>query len=853
MRSHGIVRRRIGASYPSSGARARVCSLAFIFTLTLSLPVAGADSSHRSYRFDIAAEPLAQALRTYGQVSGQAIIFTENLVEGITSPPLKGTYTAEAALARLLNGTDLTIERSPSGAVMIRGPAPSSPVRPPLPIPTVGADVAAEAHRSSTSEAESSEMQEIIVTAQKRTERFIDVPLSLSVVPQSRLAKSQANSLQDLVNLVPGLQLIATSPISNELVIRGISIGVGAINSSVATYIDETPYTSQGPFAYSANISPNLDFYDMARVEVLKGPQGTLYGANALAGLLKYVSNAPDPSAYGASVLVGGSTVAHGDQGYELHGMLNLPLSGAAAFRLVVGDTHFPGYIDDPGRGKTDINGIDRSMVRGSFLWQVAEEISVRLSAVYQRLQADDDGGTDLNATTLQPLFGDLEEERAIDQVLRMSNQIYNATIRWDADFATLISSSSFSEASPYELVDASLALGPSLSTMFGGNYGAAVLAREPVQSFTQEFRVASRSQQYFNWLLGAYFNDESADEHEPLYPVDLNTGAILTDFQPELGAYHITSNYREYAGFTSVTYQIAPTLEIGLGGRYSQNTQEYHQESEGLFTGSTDFVTPSSQHVFTYSSDLKYQPGANTTFYARVATGFVPGGPNDVVPGSALPSTFRSSSTTNFEFGLKGSRADGHLTWDLDAFQVNWHDIQLEAVFGNLAGITNGGEARSRGLEGSLNYSPWRKLELGLSGAYTDARLTSDTPASVGGKAGDRLPQSPRFSATFTADYEWPASQSTAGFGGFDWHYQTNRLSEFSATQERVVLPGYSIVDLHTGMKLDRYVVTLYVKNLANTRAISTVFPETIRGVSAESAYILPPRTVGVTLSARF
>jgi iron complex outermembrane receptor protein len=835
----------------SIGAGTPAHALAFIFTLALSVGVAGADLP-RTFRFDIAPGPLAQALRTYGQVSGQAIIFTEDLVAGITSPPLKGVFTPEAALARLLKGTHLATERSPSGAIMIRGPAPASLFNPPLPNPGDSRDTVAITHSNTVGEAESS-VEEVIVTAQKKTERFIDVPLSLSVITENRLVRSQSNNLQDLVNLVPGLQLIAMSPISNQLAIRGVSIGAGAINSSVATYFDETPYTSQGPFAGSATISPNFDSYDIARVEVLRGPQGTLYGANALAGILKYVTNAPDPSTYGASTMIGGSTVAHGGTGYELHGMLNLPLSDVSAFRLVVGDTHFPGYIDDPSRGRTDTNSVDRTIVRASFLWQAIEDFSVRLSALYQRLRADDAGYVDLRATTLQPLFGELEYERAIDQAFRVSNEIYNATIRWDSDLATIISSSSFSESSPFELVDASLALGPSLSTMFGGNYGAAVLATEPVHSFTQEFRISSRSQQHFNWLVGAYFNDEFADEHEPIYPVDLNTGAILTNFQPELGAYHITSSYREYAGFASITEQISPTIEIGMGGRYSQNKQKYHQESQGVYTGSTDFVTPSSQHVFTYSADLKYQPSSNTMVYARVATGFVPGGPNDVIPGSALPSSFRSSATTNFEFGLKGNTAAGRLAWDVDTFQVDWHDIQVDAVFGNLEGITNGGEARSRGFEGTLRYSPWRKLELGLSGAYTDARLTQDTPANVGGAAGDRLPQSPRFAGTLNADYEWPLWQSLSGFGGIDWHYQTNRLSEFSATDDRVILPSYSMVNLRAGVKLRTYVATLYVKNLADTRAISSLFPETIRGVSAESAYILPPRTVGVTFASQF
>jgi len=836
----------------SLGARTLAFALAFIISLALSFPVAGADSLRRSFSFDIAPEPLAQALRTYGQVSGQAIIFTDDLVEGITSPSLKGVYTPEAALERLLKGTGLTTERSPSGAIMIRRPAPVSLFDPRLPNPKDTRDSVIEAPKDSIGRDESSEVEEIIVTAQKRTERFIDVPLSLSVITENRLARSQSNNLQDIVNLVPGLQLIAMSPISNQLAIRGVTIGAGSINSPVATYIDETPYTSQGPFAGSATISPNLDSYDIARVEVLRGPQGTLYGANALAGLLKYVTNSPDPLAYSASALVGGSTVAHGGAGYELHGMLNLPLSDVSAFRMVVGDTHFPGYVDDPGRGKTDTNSIDRTTVRGSFLWQPGQDIGIRLNALYQRLQADDSGTVDLRAADLRPLFGDLEQERAIDQVQGVRNELYNATIRWDTELATLVSSSSFSRASMKVLADVTLSEEPTLQDMFGGNYGAVVPLFLPLHSFTQEFRLSSPSTQPFQWLVGTYFNDEFADEHEPLYPLDLASGVILTNFEPMLGTYHITSKYREYAAFGSVTFQVASELEIGLGGRYSQNKQQYHQISEGLFTGSTDFVTPSSQHVFTYSADLKYQPRSNSMLYARVATGFVPGGPNDVVPGSALPSSFRSSGTTNFELGLKGNTAAGHLAWDMDAFQVNWHDIQLQAVFGNLAGITNGGEARSRGLEGSLRYSPWRKLGLGFSGAYTDARLTSNDLAS-NGAAGDRLPQSPRFSATLNADYEWPLWESLSGFSGIDWHYQTNRMSEFSATNNRVVLPGYSIVNLRAGIKLRAYVFTLYVKNLADTRAISALFPETIRAVSAESAYLLPPRTVGVTLAAQF
>src|SRR5216684_7527880 len=194
-------------------------------------------------------------------------------------------------------------------------------------------------------------LAEIVVTAEKRTERLQDVPMSMSVISGDRLTATQSTTLQDIANSVPGLQAISSSPAVNTLVIRGLNSGAG-INASVATYVDEVPYTSAGPFSYSANIAPNFDPYDIARVEVLRGPQGTLYGASALSGLLKYVTNAPDPAGYSASFLLGGNHVDHGGAGYELHGMVNIPLGPTAAFRLTGSDTYFPGYIDDPSRGK---------------------------------------------------------------------------------------------------------------------------------------------------------------------------------------------------------------------------------------------------------------------------------------------------------------------------------------------------------------------------------------------------------------------------------------------------------------------------------------------------------------------
>ena len=775
--------------------------------------------------YNIPSQDTGDALNAFAHQSGLRILFPYEAVAGKRSPPVKGTMTEQAALDRLLAGTGLTVI-SRSGDVLTLGRAAAAP--------------------------EPIQVEEVVVTAQKRVERIQDVPMSMTALSGDRLTQTHADTLRDLVDSVPGLQLISNSPISNELVIRGLSVG-GGVNSSVATYVDEAPYTSEGPFAYAASIAPDFDTYDLARVEVLRGPQGTLYGANALAGLLKYVTNAPDPSHYSASFLTGFNSVEHGGDGWEVHGMVNLPLGDTAALRIVGYDSYFPGFIDDPSRGETDINDVKRYGGRAALLWRPSQDLSFQLSANYQRLDAGDSNTEDLVAATLKPLYGELVQQRVIAQPETVINEVYNGTVNWNVGFANLVSSTSYSKADPRSVTDLSSSYGPVLSRIFGGDLGAQLIVTEPVHSFTQELRLSSPTDQKLEWVVGFYYDDESANEHEPLFPVDLATGQILTNFTPSLGSFHITSTYREYAGFGDLTYHFTPAFEVSLGGRYSSNKQSYHQMSDGALSAPTDFVTDSQQDAFTYSVDAKYRFSPQTMVYGRIATGFVPGGPNDLIPGSPLPSSFRSSTTTNSELGVKGSADGGKLTYDFDVFDIEWKDIQLQAEINNLFTITNGGTARSRGVEGGLNYAPVPGLTLGLNGAYIDAHLTEATPESFGGVAGDRLPLSPRLSGTASVAYERPLWSGVSGFSGIEWHYNGSRMSEFEFGLPRQKLPSYSMVNLRLGLKFQAYTLTAYVKNVGDVRAINSVSPELLGGVTALSAAVITPRTVGMTFAANF
>jgi len=856
-----ILRRCLARSYPTRRPmlRERVRILPAFLACLFSFTALAVDLE-RKVDFDIPAQSLSAALIQFSHQAKIQVIASDNIsqqaTQGITGPhtirqALKQLLGASGLGYRLVGDSSITIVREDKITLSTSNGA--------------GGEIAAASYRTDTaagssqsSAAEGSRidkpvLEEVIVTANKRSERLADVPMSAIVLSGQKLTESQANTLQDIVNRVPGLQLVSDSPVDNQLIIRGISIGFGAINSSVATYVDEVPYTSEGPFANSSNLAPNLDTYDLARVEVLRGPQGTVYGANALGGLLKYVTNLPDPTQFGASFLTGVSSTLHGGVGYEEHGMVNLPLSDTLALRVVANDNRFPGYIGDPSRGQSQINSVDRYGGRASLLWQADSSLSVRLTAQYQHLEAHDTGDVDVYPGSLQPIFGDLTQEKLIAQPQRVDNEIYNATIKWDLGFASLTSSTSYSKATPTLTQDYSWALGSYISSLLGANYGAALTTSEPVHSFTQEVRLAWRNDSTWDWMIGGYFTDEGAHEIQATPPIDLNTGRILYGLQSSLGVYDITSTYRELAAFGDLNYHVTPAFEVGLGGRYSSEKQSYTQENDGLVTGTDDFTTHSDQNAFTYSADAKYKFNPEAMVYLRVASGFVPGGPNDALPGSPLPETFHSSTTTNYETGIKGAAMDGRLNYDVDLFDVEWKDIQLIADINGLYGVTNGGAARSRGVEGALSYAPARGLSLSANAAYTDARLTQDTPASVNGGAGDRLPESPFFSSTLSASYERPLSSAIVGFGGIDWHYTGDRLSEFVLGAPRQILPDSSMVDVRAGVRVKAYELTLYVKNAGDARAISEVSAETVNGLNAYSASVVTPRTIGLTLSGKY
>ena len=717
----------------------------------------------------------------------------------------------------------------------------------------IGGGIRHAAAETAEAPASAGALEEIVVTAQKRSERLMDVPMSISALSGEELAASQSFQLEDFAGKVPGVSLINFGGAGTQVVIRGITTGSVPVNSGVATYIDETPFSASGPFGGQYLLTPNLDTFDMQRIEVLRGPQGTLYGANSLGGVLKYVTNAPDPSGFAAAAETGVSSVHNGGTGFDTHGMINLPLAQDLAVRIVGYDNFYPGFIDDPSRGLSDTNDSRFTGVRGSILYAPNEAFSIRLTALTQNKSWNDYPDEDVAPGTLQPIYGDFIQEKFINNAGHSTADLFNATVNWDAGPVKLLSTTSYYSFRPHIQVEYETLNGV-VSSILGGAYGTALFENDPVKALTEELRLSSTGDNPLQWQAGAYFTDQDSREFEQIDPIDATSRAILYDFPLNLGTVSVPVHYRESAGFADLDYHFSPTFDASVGGRYSSYDQGFHETAVGVFGGGEDIGSDTSQHVFTYSGDLRWHALPTVMLYARVAEGYAPGGPNAVLAGSAFSNSYGSSTTINYEAGVKTSGLNGALTAELSAFDVHWHDIQLQAVIDGVGGVANGGAAQSTGAEWNLGYLPVKGLTLYFNGAYTDARLTQATPASVGGEPGDRLPGVPRWGMSAGVEYKQPLFGDYQGLVAAESRFTGDRYSDFVAGTPRQDIPSFNILDVRAGLETTRWSLTFFAKNVANKIAINYVTPETLAGgLGPQDASLYPPRTVGASVAVKF
>ena len=696
----------------------------------------------------------------------------------------------------------------------------------------------------------------IVVTAEKREEKLKDVPMSVTAIGGGTLDKLQYRDFSDYAALVPGLSLIRSQPGLTTLTLRGQN--AGGVGSTVAVYLDESPFGSSSALLNGAILSGDFDTWDLQRVEVLRGPQGTLYGANSEGGLLKFVTAPPVLGNLSGAAEVTGEAVNHGGKGGDVRAVVNLPLGDKAALRVSGFDQDVPGYISDPSRGKTQLNDGHKYGGRASLLVAPIDSVTIRLTATSQQSRYDGTPQVDVNATTLRPAIGDLKQQRFVDQPNSFQYKNYNATINWDAGPFSVLSTTSYGVLNSDLLTDITslvlapgLTLGTALAGLTGPNAAEYVDNLVDLKKFTQEVRISSPSTNFFEWQVGGYFTRETGHIFQHLNAT--RTAAPL----PSLEVVTLDSTYKETAGFANATVHFIPQFDVQAGGRYSKNEQTAFESLSGPLVGPPQaFSTPSEGHVFTYSVAPRWHIDSNNMAYLRWATGFRPGGPNALPPAAPpnVPRQYGSDKTKNIELGVKSTLLEGLLSVDAAIFHVDWTGIQLlERV--NTFGVNgNGGKAKSQGFEWAIGYVPVHGMTFQWTGAYTDAKLTTPAP-DVHGNSGDRLPYAPKWSTSADGEYDWTAFANYNYFAGATWSYVGGRKTDFGsdvASTAQMSLPSYNTYAARVGLDNDRYRVTLYGKNLSDSRGITSYQSSGAPGFNG-SIGVIQPRTIGVSLSAKF
>lgn len=688
-------------------------------------------------------------------------------------------------------------------------------------------------------------VDEVVVTAQKREQNVQDVPISISVVDAEGLQARGASSLADYAAFVPGLQVDGLgSPGRAIISLRGIT--PLASSSTIGIYLDDAPIGSSGLYNRSNVFSFDMMPYDIERLELLRGPQGTLYGASAIGGLLKYVTVEPSLSEF--SGRAGGELFAikHGsDPGYAGNVLVNMPLvDGLVGLTASYSRRSTPGYIDNVLSGEDDINETLQEGARLALLFRPNDRASARLQAIWQKTGSDDSSAFLINETGPTP-WDRFETANIRPEPFETEFHYYAATLDYDLGFATATSTTSYSRIKTFERSDASRLYG----VLVGGE--SDFDSYLSTNKWSQELRLTSPASDRFEWLVGGFYTEEDSTHDQYVLVFDPATGAMLPGLNP-LAIVGLPTTYKEWALFGNATWKLNEQFHVTGGLRYAENDQTFRQISAGVVVPPANVPGTSKEDVLTFSISPQYHFSPDTMLYARVATGYRPGGPNVALPG--VPPAVMSDTLTDYEVGLKSVLQDGRLRLDVAAFYMDWTDIQIGVQFPNgVGGLANAGTARSQGFEGSVVWEPSEGLTLGLNGAYTDAKLTEDTPPSVGGLDGDRLPRVPKWSGSATADYGWEVSDWARAQVGAAVRYTGKRFSAAESSPQAVEIDSYTALDLNASLTLeDRWTLRTYVRNVTDSngellRAQSTPNPGFL------SITPLQPRTVGVAVDLRF
>ncbi|ANH69189.1 TonB-dependent receptor [Mitsuaria sp. 7] len=685
-------------------------------------------------------------------------------------------------------------------------------------------------------------LDRVEVTSSKRRQTLSDVAGTVSAISGADIEKHGSADLEDLLKLTPGVQFNKGTADGSLISIRGVGTNSngaaqGFTQSPTGIYIEDVPFTD--PFAFVS--TPDLSPFDLERVEVLRGPQGALYGSSSLGGAIRYIMAKPNKRVVEGSVLAGFSSTASGGTGWSTSAMANLPLAdGKAGLRVVVNSREDPGFIDNLGTGRKDANTIRVSGGRVLFTYALTPDFDI--TAMYLRQRSKQADGPGISPFDYSTGAGYVKNYESLD-VKTAFPMAYTSTF----DLGTL---------------QANLNLGDFRLTSLTGRQTKSRSAREDFtrdffdpallndkwtsdtdyhsKSTSQELRVTPLTPGRVNWLVGAFWMDADIQRDQQVYEEPRGEVADLR--------FRRNGKATEGAVFADAEIKITDRLIADIGARRYKTKLSYDRITGTTAADTASTPYSSSESGTTPKASLRYVIDESMSVYALASRGYRFGGISNL-GSSAQGLPYKSDSLWNYEAGWRWSPTKS-ASIDLSVFRIDWKDVQLSELYvdpaTNRSFLVTGnvGKAKSQGVEAAAAWRPFSKLSLKGTVAYTDAATSGGI--SIGGSpiaSGTRLPG--------TAKWQGSLDATTYFDGPFDSNGRVSALVAYTGKRNaqidsNMVLPSYTTVDLRASLSWNSVELGVFVNNAGNSRGLSA-------GVDYFTTYTefypIRPRTVGVTL----
>lgn len=704
----------------------------------------------------------------------------------------------------------------------------------------------------------SSLLDEVVVTATKRDESVRDISGSVTAISGKQMEALGAQSFADYIARAPGVVFNDFQPGTSHVVVRGIATSAGNVQGQGTTgyYINEVPLTEPG----WTIVIPDIDAFDVSHVEILRGPQGSLYGSASMGGAINYVANKANASAFDAAVEATLSQTKNADLSYAGKAMVNIPLvADKLAVRGVAAFRQEQGYLDNVGIGKNGSSDIGVGGGRLSVVWTPSADTELSWLSLYQKTDADD-------APYRNPAIGDLKRSTAIAEPNVTEVELHSLRVDHDFGFAKFTAIGAYQTKSQDYLFDYSPVRG-AYNADLGLNLTSPLYIKSGGDSEGRsvEARLASPKSQTFEWLVGAMYFESDKTLYEaigaagaagqfdasPLFGP--GSGAVIAPNGEIFNAFYTDLSAKETALFGEASYYFTPQVKLTGGGRLFKTQIDSTSTQVGFSTyPGAPIVTPSKdkQDGFSPKVSLTYTPNEDAMVYALYSEGFRFGTPN--TPGLSaypIPAGSSSDSLKNYEVGVRLNPARG-FQLDVTAFHVKWDDIQLRLQtpdFFNYA--ANGGSAKSDGVEVSAAWQATDKLDLSSNVTYMKARLTEPLFILWYGTApkGAQLPGSADWSISNVASYRFGGAYRPVLTASH--RYLSSGISDLNSAVPGVTPSeqgGYNLFDLRLRASFGKTNVSLFGANITDERGVTRTVPE----ANGLSQGLVRPRTFGVTVN---